>query len=122
MARGVVGRFACYFGEETKLENWQKLCNDLRIEGDLNSITKCRNVSHRPLKIFRPLRLMNCQALKRKFVNIHDLLDAVARNETPRQFGSANELANYTRRHHKFFPLRQAKEGGPVRALLIHIG
>lgn len=34
-----------YFGNTTKLENWQRLCRDLGIEPVPGSITKCRKVS-----------------------------------------------------------------------------
>ena len=38
-------RFADYFGEdETKLENWQKLCRDLSMDPIPETITQCRKV------------------------------------------------------------------------------
>jgi hypothetical protein len=42
--RDIVGEFARYFGEESKLANWQRLCCDVGIEDDLPSVTKCREV------------------------------------------------------------------------------
>lgn len=37
--------FVRHYGrEETKLENWQNLCREVRVEGDISSITKCRKV------------------------------------------------------------------------------
>jgi hypothetical protein len=44
-----VVEFAQYFGSETKLDNWKRLCEDLNLEGEFTSITICRNVSHRPI-------------------------------------------------------------------------
>jgi hypothetical protein len=41
----IVTEFDVYFGEATKLENWQKLCTDLGIEGPPPSIKQCRKVS-----------------------------------------------------------------------------
>lgn len=54
-------------------------------------------------------------------VNIFDLLDAVARGQKPHRFRSANELSRYTQLTKKIYPRDQAKEMGPVRALLRHI-
>jgi len=42
--RFIVEEFDDYFGEDTKLGNWQKLCTDLGIEGPPRSITQCRRV------------------------------------------------------------------------------
>jgi hypothetical protein len=42
--RFITNEFQEYFGEETKLLNWQKLCTDVGIEGPLKSITQCRKV------------------------------------------------------------------------------
>lgn len=44
--RFIAAQWATYFGEETQLGNWQKLCRDVGV-GDganLSSITKCRKV------------------------------------------------------------------------------
>ena len=45
-ARGqfIVTEFDAYFGEPTKLLNWQKMCTDLGIEKPPKSITQCRKV------------------------------------------------------------------------------
>lgn len=39
-----VERFSKYMGDETKLENWQKLCRDLSFEVIPPSITQCKKV------------------------------------------------------------------------------
>src|ERR1700730_14738358 len=49
--RFIVKEFDDYFGEDTKLGNWQKLCTDLGIEGPLRSITQCRKVGLWSLKV-----------------------------------------------------------------------
>lgn len=42
----IVTEFKEYFGEPTKLLNWQKLCSDLGINGPLRSITQCKKVCY----------------------------------------------------------------------------
>jgi hypothetical protein len=42
--RNIVGEFDRYFGEVSKLENWQRLCVDIGIEDDLTSIKQCKKV------------------------------------------------------------------------------
>lgn len=44
--RGIVGEFDRYFGSVNNLENWQRLCQDVGVDGDHSSITKCREVSN----------------------------------------------------------------------------
>jgi hypothetical protein len=43
--RNIVGDFARYFGNESQLVNWQRLCRDIGLRDDLPSIKKCRAVS-----------------------------------------------------------------------------
>ncbi|KAH6704021.1 hypothetical protein BKA61DRAFT_680265 [Leptodontidium sp. MPI-SDFR-AT-0119] len=99
----VVAEFARYFGSEDKLENWQRLCRDVGIEDVPGSITKCR------------------LALRKFWVNIYDLIEAVRQNKIPHRFPSEKALRKYTISKHKVFPKEEAKEGGPVRALLANI-
>jgi hypothetical protein len=42
--RNIVQQFDEYFGNASKVANWQMLCSDLDIEGDLSSINKCKSV------------------------------------------------------------------------------
>jgi hypothetical protein len=42
--RNIVAEFERYFGEVSKLENWQRLCADVGIEDDLPSLTQCKKV------------------------------------------------------------------------------
>ena len=40
----IADKFEGYFGQDTKLENWQQLCRDLGLQGNFESITKCKKV------------------------------------------------------------------------------
>lgn len=44
--RNIVEDFARYFGNESQLANWQRLCRDIGLRSDLPSIKKCRAVSY----------------------------------------------------------------------------
>ncbi|KAK4193331.1 hypothetical protein QBC35DRAFT_102937 [Podospora australis] len=104
--RDVAAEFDTYFGSASKLENWQRLCADIGLEGDFGSLTKCR------------------RALRKVFVNIHDLLDAISANppQKPYIFPSHRKLVIYTLWTRRIFPKAEAKDhGGPVRDLLRHI-
>jgi hypothetical protein len=62
------------------------------------------------------------QSLRKVWVNIYDLLDAVKRNECPpHRFESRIALANYTIQTNRVYPKKKAKKEGPVRELLAHI-
>ncbi|TEY58885.1 hypothetical protein BOTCAL_0197g00150 [Botryotinia calthae] len=99
----VVGLWADYFGNETQLANWQRLCVDVGMEEIPTSITKCR------------------KALGKVWVNIYDFLDAKAEGKPVKRYSSERKLATYTLNSGKIYPKSKAKEGGPVRALLAHI-
>ncbi|KAK4128744.1 hypothetical protein N657DRAFT_38508 [Parathielavia appendiculata] len=97
--RSIVQEFDDYFGTGT-LEDWQRLCHDVGLEGYYGSITQCR------------------KALRTVHVNIRDLLEAVKQGEKPRRFASAAQLVAYTVNTRKFYPLSKVKEMGPVKVLL----
>ncbi|KAE9381960.1 hypothetical protein N431DRAFT_476696 [Stipitochalara longipes BDJ] len=102
--KNIISEFDRYFGNDTKLENWQRLCGDVGVDGELLSIRKCK------------------QALIPVWVNIHDLIHAVRHNRTPpRRFQTQRELSQYTKKNRRYYPREKAKEGGPIRALLAHI-
>lgn len=62
------------------------------------------------------------QALKKVWVNIYDLIDAVEANQTPpTRFPSQAALARYTIQTDRIYPRKKAKEGGPVRLLLANV-
>ncbi|THV45828.1 hypothetical protein BGAL_0446g00020 [Botrytis galanthina] len=99
----VVGLWEDYFGNETELANWQRLCVDVGLEEIPTSITKCR------------------KALGKVWVNIYDFLDAKAEGKPVKRYPSERKLAIYTLDTGKIYPKSKAKEGGPARALLAHI-
>ncbi|KAJ8071679.1 hypothetical protein OCU04_001998 [Sclerotinia nivalis] len=99
----VVGLWEDYFGNETQLANWQRLCVDVGMEETPTSITQCR------------------KALGKVWVNIFDFLDAKAEGKLVKRYSSERELATYTLDSGKIFPKIRAKQGGPARVLLAHI-
>jgi len=48
-------------------------------------------------------------------------LDAKAAGTEIKKFKSEKELAKYTLKTGKIYPKKNAKEGGPARALLAHV-
>jgi hypothetical protein len=46
--KNIVREFERYFGNDTKLENWVRLCRDVGIESELTSISKCKQVTAAP--------------------------------------------------------------------------
>ncbi|KAF7872624.1 hypothetical protein EAF04_003542 [Stromatinia cepivora] len=99
----VVGLWEDYFGNETQLANWQRLCVDVGMEEIPTSITQCR------------------KALGKVWVNIFDFLDAKAEGKPVKRYSSEHKLATYTLKSRKIFPKNRAKQGGPARVLLAHI-
>ncbi|KAG4035312.1 hypothetical protein MFRU_001g00830 [Monilinia fructicola] len=101
----IVADFDRYFGNQSVLENWQRLCRDVRIEeaSELKSIRACK------------------EALSKIHVNIYDLLDANSTGTAVQVFATRAELIRWTAQTKRYFPLRKAKEGGPVRGLLVRM-
>ncbi|KAK3397467.1 hypothetical protein B0T20DRAFT_354161 [Sordaria brevicollis] len=95
----VVERWKHYFGEGN-LEDWQRLCKDLGFDDVFSSKTKCR------------------EALKSINVNIWDFLDAVDEGRLPHMFPTKQELVRHTWSTGRVFPKSEAKNMGPVAALL----
>ncbi|KAK4105539.1 hypothetical protein N658DRAFT_503664 [Parathielavia hyrcaniae] len=100
--RSIVQEFDDYFGTGT-LEDWQRLCRDVGLDGYYGSITQCR------------------KALRTVHVNIRDLLDAVRQGQSPQRFANTAQLAAYTVNTGRFYPRWRIKEMGPVRALMRRI-
>jgi hypothetical protein len=44
LKRDIVSEFDSYFGGDTKLANWKRLCADIGIEEELTSLNRCRQV------------------------------------------------------------------------------
>ncbi|KAF7931634.1 uncharacterized protein EAE98_004370 [Botrytis deweyae] len=102
----IAGDFDRYFGNVSDLRNWQQLCADVRIPQawNLGSINACR------------------KALSKVHVNICQLLESFQTGVPVRLFSTRDELLAYTIKKHKFYPLSEAKKGGPVRGLLFKRG
>jgi hypothetical protein len=121
----VVKQWESYIGRAT-LEDWQRLCHDVGLQGDFGSKIKCRKVSNIADRYSdRPNRgNIDCcsptlQALNGVWVNIHDFLAAERKPEDVHHFNTRTELQEYSRAARKFYPKKKAKESGPLRALLI---
>ncbi|KAF2762864.1 hypothetical protein EJ05DRAFT_471825 [Pseudovirgaria hyperparasitica] len=85
----------------SKLESWQTLCREVRIDPVPVSISKCK------------------KALRTEvFVNLVDLMNARRLGREVKVFKSFAELAKYTHSKKLYYPLDAAKAGGIVRILL----
>ncbi|GAB1310466.1 hypothetical protein MFIFM68171_00676 [Madurella fahalii] len=73
----IVHQFDAYFGSGT-LEDWQRLCRDIGLDGDFSSIKKCR------------------KALRRVYINIHDLVAAAEQGTQPQRFPNHKALVKCT--------------------------
>ncbi|KAK1229564.1 hypothetical protein PQX77_007390 [Marasmius sp. AFHP31] len=99
--------FANHFGNNaSSLDNWKKLLATIGIEGshEFTSITKCK------------------QALKGRYINIVDLVDASNAGETvkkPNPFPSEKALSRYIERTGKAFPKAKAKANPLLAQFLI---
>ncbi|KAI6901991.1 hypothetical protein KC318_g9270 [Hortaea werneckii] len=91
-----------YGANETKLQGWQRLCEDVGILPQ-DSVTQCK------------------KALETTYVNIHHLVDAKKRGEHPRHFPSRKALSDYIRQTQSWFPKKVAKQNGFLKALLIEV-
>ncbi|TVY81179.1 hypothetical protein LSUE1_G004912 [Lachnellula suecica] len=110
--RNVVAEFDRYFGDDN-LHNWQRMCSDIGLDGDLSSINKCKKAK----------RTSYSFALEDVWVNIVDFLNAIKQDPPtkPKRFDTQNELAVHTREKKRYYPRDEAKKSKPVRALLAHI-
>ncbi|KAI9701769.1 MAG: hypothetical protein M1836_001112 [Candelina mexicana] len=88
--------------DATKLQNWQALCAEVKIEPVPQTITKCR------------------KALQKVHFNLVDLVDSRRTGVEARRFPSVEALRKYTKKN-KLFPKQAAKDDGFLKALLRHI-
>ncbi|KAL2825330.1 hypothetical protein BDW59DRAFT_161807 [Aspergillus cavernicola] len=95
--------FVYHFDIGNRLQNYQALCQELRLEGYFASITQCR------------------KALTKAHVNLFDLIDSRRTGAIVRKFPSQIALQEYTRDTQKIFPKRAAKEDGFLKDLLRRI-
>lgn len=116
-----------YGTKATKLSIWQALCEEVRFEGPIDSITKCKNVCLQfPLLCNFPvdikgLKLMRISTGAEENPRKHrGLIDARRTGKEVKIFPSKSALRNYTRNTEKFFPKRAAKQDG-FKALLREI-
>ncbi|KAI9446048.1 hypothetical protein H4582DRAFT_1903111 [Lactarius indigo] len=86
-----------YGSDEKDINNWLKLCFVLRIDPAPDTLRKCRT------------------AVLRKHVNLVDLVHGS--KEEVRIFKTEKELSEYTMETEKYFPKKDAKDGGVLRAL-----
>ncbi|KAI7280443.1 hypothetical protein KC345_g4758 [Hortaea werneckii] len=91
-----------YGADETKLQGWQRLCQDVGIAPE-DSITQCK------------------KALKTTYVNIHDLVAAKSQGKTPHRFPTRKALRDYIVATKKCFSKEVAKQNGFLRVLLIEV-
>ncbi|KAI5801157.1 hypothetical protein EDC01DRAFT_612641 [Geopyxis carbonaria] len=96
----LVVEFNNRFGtDDRSLANWQNMCALLGVHPVPTSITQCR------------------KTLKRTHVNLVDLLQAQSVDDI-RVFENYRALRTYTQDNQLFFPKKQAKAGGLLKALL----
>ncbi|KAF7886990.1 uncharacterized protein EAF02_003637 [Botrytis sinoallii] len=134
----IAGDFDKYFGNVSDLRNWQQLCADVRIPRawNLGSINACRKVGLRSvdLVVWEEERWVGIGMLRsgdwrletrgalqspRQYLSTVGLLSDWC-SRAP--FSTRDELLAYTIKKHKFYPLSEAKKGGPVRGLLFKRG
>ncbi|OIW34887.1 hypothetical protein CONLIGDRAFT_29751 [Coniochaeta ligniaria NRRL 30616] len=99
--RQIVEAWYDYIGE-AKLEDWQRLCRDLTLEGDFKTKQECK------------------EALSTVWVN---LVDFLFKPEEVALFGSEGDLRMYTQLTDKVFPKRRIEdmENSPLEALLAYV-
>ncbi|KAH8157174.1 hypothetical protein CIB48_g11070 [Xylaria polymorpha] len=98
----VVVEWEKYMGDG-ELEDWQRLMKDLGFEENFPSKTQCR------------------KALKTVWVNIPDFLRAVKKGHPVYHFQSQSDLAEYTKKHQRFYPRNSIDPHSPLKQLLAHI-
>lgn len=116
--------FEHHYGHTSnKLAGWQTLCADVYISPIPPSINQCKKVGRlsyhldvRSLTAHRDIK-----ALSKIAVNLVDLIDSRRTGKKVKLFPSKNALRNYSIKHDKIFPKRQAKADGFLCALLIEI-
>ncbi|KAK0515346.1 hypothetical protein JMJ35_002725 [Cladonia borealis] len=83
-----------------KLEDWQVLCQELRVSPIPASITQCK------------------KALHKVHVNIIDLIDSRRQGTQVKIFATTQKLVSYTRATGNIFPKTKAKENVLLKVLL----
>ncbi|KAB5580816.1 hypothetical protein GE09DRAFT_1255731 [Coniochaeta sp. 2T2.1] len=94
----VVKEWNQYWGQGN-LEDWQRLCQDLGIHGQLKTKDGCR------------------EAMKDIWINIHDFLQAHPKQSVT-HFPTERDLAAYTKATHKVYPRDKIEKNSPLRLLM----
>lgn len=124
LSKFLESEFAIHFGTDaTKLENWQALCLELKIQIPIRSIKQCRKVGIIPRRLSSSsiFSCWICQALAKVHVNLVDLVDSRRTGKEVKQFASQKALREYTIETGKIFPKSAAKKDGFLKALLREI-
>lgn len=101
IVKRALAEFENYIGDESKLENLQRLCRDLYIEPIPKSITEAK------------------KAIKAVNVNIYDFLHQVhGRIERAKQFSNFWKLQRYSVEKNLIFPKKKAKADSALKLLL----
>ncbi|KAJ5372866.1 hypothetical protein N7517_004872 [Penicillium concentricum] len=101
-AKFLVSEFDTHFGTDaTKLESWQALCVEVKVQSPTESISQCRK-----------------KALAKVHVNLVDLVDSRRTGKKVKRFPSHRALTEYTIDTRKIFPKAAAKKDGFLKALL----
>ncbi|KAJ4266057.1 hypothetical protein NW762_004030 [Fusarium torreyae] len=100
----MVKQFNDIYGKDSEnIESWQKLCRVLEIEPIPGSLSECR------------------KSVRETHVNLVDLVETQRTGLPVKVFKTLKNLQDYTIRTEKFFPKRNAHEGGLLRYLLREI-
>ena len=113
----VVEAWRKYWGHG-RLSDWQRLCRDLGVLGDMSSEEKCKEVCRLlPLFALGPTLTVTLKALAGTWVNIHDFLRTANKLEVV-HFSDQRALAEYTRATKKAFPRAEIDKGSPLALLM----
>lgn len=119
--REMVEQWEDYIGD-SKLQDWQRLCWDLTLEGDFGTYWQCEKVKSDHFRETGRLytNQNSTQALKSVWVNICDFLKMP---EEVALFESERHLKLYTLKTNKIFPLGRITnlEDSPLESLLAYI-
>lgn len=118
-AKFLVSQFDAHFGTDaTKLENWQALCVEVKIQSPIESISQCRKVMTTSSIFPRYNNAKSEKALAKVHVNLVDLVDSRRTGKKVKHFPGPKALREYTIDTRKIFPKSAAKKDGFLKALL----
>ncbi|KAI9040199.1 uncharacterized protein KD926_008523 [Aspergillus affinis] len=103
LAKFASTEFGHFYDIGNRLQNYRALCQELRVEGPLTSVTQCR------------------KALAKVHVNIFDLIDSRRTGAIVQRFPNRAALKEYTKDTQKIYPKQAAKADGLLKELLRRI-